>query len=292
MALKYLESLIKRKIANSTPTDQKLSDYLIAADDAVLTMTITELAHASGVSETSVYNYVRKLGFNGYGDFKISLATNAAHRQNDEQGITVLTDISPSDKPIDIAQKIVQYNIELLHDFSDFIDSDKLEKTLALMYPAHSFSFFGQSGSSAMAFDAYHKFLRSKYPCYYMFDYHIQLSYATKLGPQDVAFLFSHSGLTKETIAVGEQLRKNGVKIITLTGSPASPLLPLSDVAFVLYTEEVAAKAESMSSRILYTTLTDILFLNLMFHDEVENQAATQKIRNALEITRTGDDPS
>lgn len=288
MAFNYLESLIKRKIANRTPIDKKISDYLVVADDGVLTMTITQLAHASGVSETSIYKYVKKLGFTGYGDFKINLASNAARRQNAEQGITVLTDIKPDDQPIDIAQKVVQYNVALLHDFSDFIDADKLNKTLGLMYDAHSLTFIGQSGSSAIAFDSYHKFLRSKYPCNYIFDYHIQLSYATKLGPDDVVFLFSHSGVTKETIAVGEQLHKSGAKIITLTGSPASPLIQLSDVSFVLFTEEVAAKAESMSSKILYTTLTDILFLNLMFHDEKANQAATQKIRNALSITRAG----
>lgn len=285
MSLSYLQSLIKRKILNGSFIDEKISKYLLRIDSKVVNKTISELAIEIGVSETSIYKYVKKLGFNGFQDFKIGVASNL-HREEKNSSISVLTDIKASDSPLTFAKKIIQYNIDLLSDFSSFLDATKLQKALDLLYQVNVLHFFGQGGSSSLAFDAYHKFLRSKYRANYIFDYHHQLSYATKLGNQDLAMIFSHSGTTRETIEVAKVLRQQNVKVIAFTGNPNSELVTLSDVSFILYTEEAAMGSESMTSRILYSTLTDILFLNLMYHDESANKEATKKIRTALLITK------
>ncbi|MCX2455148.1 MurR/RpiR family transcriptional regulator [Lacticaseibacillus nasuensis] len=289
MAFSYLESLIRRKVVNSTETDRKITAYLLTTDSRVVNLTITQLADRCGVSETSIYKYVKKLGFSGYQDFKIRVASNL-HRQTPHDNISAAVNITNQDAPITIAKKVIQSNIDLLSDFNDFLGADKLERTLALMYPAETFHFFGQGGSDVVAFDAYHKFLRTRYRCQYVADYHLQLTDATKVGTHDVAFLFSHSGATKETVRVAQVLKQAGCKLITLTGSPGSELAQLADISYILFTEEVAIGAEALTSRILYTTLTDILYLNLMYHDETANRQATDKIRAALRPSKEGTD--
>ncbi len=89
---------------------------------------------------------------------------------------------------------------------------------------------------------------------------------------------------------VAQVLKQAGCKLITLTGSPGSELAQLADISYILFTEEVAIGAEALTSRILYTTLTDILYLNLMYHDETANRQATDKIRAALRPSKEGTD--
>lgn len=104
MAFSYLESLIRRKVVNSTETDRKITAYLLTTDSRVVNLTITQLADRCGVSETSIYKYVKKLGFSGYQDFKIRVASNL-HRQTPHDNISAAVNITNQDAPITIAKK-------------------------------------------------------------------------------------------------------------------------------------------------------------------------------------------
>lgn len=115
----------------------------------------------------------------------------------------------------------------------------------------------------------------------------MQLSYSTKLNEEDCVFLFSHSGQTLETRQIGRILKANNVKIITLTGNPNSELVELADVSFVIPSEEAIFRSESLTAKVLYLTLVDILFVNLMYKDEKKNKESLNKIREAISYTRS-----
>ena len=98
--------------------------------------------------------------------------------------------------------------------------------------------FFGIGGSNAVAFDSYHKFLRSPIPCGYASDYHLQLMNAGLLTEKDCAFLISHTGLNKDTLAIARLAKENGAKLIVLTSYPLSPLAKMADIVLVSTAEE------------------------------------------------------
>ncbi len=54
----------------------------------------------------------------------------------------------------------------------------------------------------------------------------------------DVAIAISHGGLTTETVWLTEQLREFGVKIISITGDPFSPLSTFSDINLTIPVSE------------------------------------------------------
>lgn len=285
MAFNYLNSLIKRNMSNQSQIDKKISNYFLEYGKAIINSTITDLSDEIGVSTASIYTYVKRLGFNGFKDFKIDLASHA-YSNNNSYDVTALNDISSETPPDEIASKIVEYNINLIKEFGMFLDKKKLIRTLKLMDNAKKLHFFGEGGSSVLAFDAYHKFIRTKYNCNYIFDYHLQLSYATKLGKDDLVLLFSHSGSTVEIIKIAKVLKKKGIHIISFTGSPNSELVDLSDIAYILYTEEVAFGLESLGARNLYSILIDILWASLTYHDEDKSKNVIKNIRAALSSSK------
>lgn len=72
------------------------------------------------------------------------------------------------------------------------------------------------------------------------------------------------------------------IKFIVLTGNSESELVKLSDEAIYILTEETIFRTESLTSRISYQTIMDILYMNLMFHDVSGNTDSMDRIRQNI----------
>jgi arabinose-5-phosphate isomerase len=69
------------------------------------------------------------------------------------------------------------------------------------------------------------------------------------VGPQDVAILLSKSGETAELLPLLEQLERFGVRIVAITGNPASTLARNADVALDAWVARRRARTTSRRRR-------------------------------------------
>lgn len=286
MTYNYLKTLIQPYMKSLNKTETIIAEHMINLGSEVVNKTLANLSDETGLSEATIFKFVKKIGFSGFQNFKISVASNFRTYEERSNEMIVFSDISKSDSPFVIAQKLVNTNVELLENLIATLDEDLLENAISLITSSETINFFGQGASSIVAYDSYHKFLRTKFHCQYSLDYHIQLTYATKLGPNDCAIIFSHSGNTKETIEVAKILHENNVKMIVLTGEPSSDLVKLSSAAFVVLSKESAFRSETLTSRLVYLTIIDIIYTVIMYDDEQQNRKALLDIRHALSVTR------
>lgn len=288
MTYNYLEKLLRPYMKNFSDTEKIIAKHFIELGNDVVNQTLSNLAEETGLSEATIFKFVKKIGFEGFQNFKISVASNFRTMEERKDELIVFSDIDKKDTPHVIAQKVVNSNKFLLDNLVQTLEEEQLGKALELLYNSQTLHFIGAGGSSVIALDGYHKFMRTKYHCNYIADHHMQLGYSTKLGSDDCAILISHSGETLETIDIAEILHNNGVKIITLTGNQNTQLVKLSDIAFIVDSEESAFRSETLTSRILYLTIIDILYTAVMYHDETENRQSLEKIRSVLARTKTG----
>ena len=267
----YLDQRIRIKKPNLSLTEKKISDYFVHSESLLTQMTLESLANEIGVSQSSVYQFVKKIGYSGFQEFKIDIARNSNYQPTFQNvnSVNGADDISPDDDSITIAKKVLQANIYSLSNATQFLTKELLDNVLALMYSAKTLHFFGQGGSSIVAFDSFHKFIRTNYRCNYIFDYHMQLSFVTK------------------SINLARQVKKTNAKMITLTGNSGSELAGLSDEAIIVVTEEGLFRAESLASRISYLTVMDILYTNTMYHNFDQNADSLKKIRDNISTTKT-----
>ena len=285
----YLDQRIRLKKGNLSETEQKIADYFVHSDEIISRKTLEDLANEISVSQSSIYQFVKKIGYSGFQDFKIDIARNFNYQPtfHNLNPMTGADDINPNDSSIDIAKKVLQSNIYSLNTATHFLTEELLDKVLALIYSAKTLHFFGLGGSSIVAFDSFHKFIRTNYRCNYIFDYHMQLGFATKLTSEDCVFIFSHSGQTKESINLARQIKKTPAKIIALTGNSGSELVTISNQAIIVLTEETLFRTESLASRISYLTVMDILYTNVMHHNYDQNIESIKKIRDNISTTKT-----
>lgn len=104
----YLDQRIRLKKGNLSETEQKIAHYFVHSDEMLSRKTLEDMANDIEVSQSSIYQFVKKIGYNGFQDFKIDIARNSNY-QPAFQNLNINTgadDILPEDSSIDIAKKL------------------------------------------------------------------------------------------------------------------------------------------------------------------------------------------
>jgi DNA-binding MurR/RpiR family transcriptional regulator len=272
---------IKSLYYDMTQTEKLISDYVIDNFKNISTMSINKLSEELGLAPSTIYQYTKKLEFKGFKDFKIAILTDGFNSQ-----IAIHEKVTKDDDELTIAKSVFDSSIRSLEDTKNFLDIEKLKSAKNLLVSSSKTLFVGQGGSNAVAFDAYHKFLRSPLQVLYATDYHVQLMNTSLLTTDDCVFLVSHTGLNSEILKLATLAKNNGTKIILLTSYPSSPLAKLADIVLLSISEETKYRSESLSSRISQLAIIDSLFVITMLDNEQESQESLKAIRNSISLTR------
>lgn len=272
---------IKAIYRDLSKKEKTIADYIIQNPKKASRSTINEIAHELNIADSTFFQFTRKLGYQGFRDFRNDLLTEEFDAE-----ISIHENIEKKDNALCMARKVFDSSIQALHDTKKLLDITTLNKAGNLILNSNSLSFFGVGGSGVVAFDAYHKFLRSPIRCQHAEDYHIQLMQASLMNKDDCAFLISHTGLTKEALHIAEVVKKNKAKLILITSYPLSPLAKMADAVFISSSEETGYRSESLSSRISQLGITDALFVIVMFHDEQKTSQSLHRVRSVIYPTK------
>lgn len=263
------------------PKEKQIADYILKNLKLVSRSTISDISRNLGIADSTFYQFTKKLGYDGFKDFKISLLT-----EEFDPEISIHEKISKHDNIDIMINKVFDSSVKALEDTKKISEGKVFKEAALAMINADKVWFFGVGGSNAVALDSFHKFLRSPIKCGFISDYHMQLMNANLLTKDDCAFVISHTGLSKETIEIAKIAKKNEVKLIVLTSYPLSPLAKMADIVLISTSEETSYRSESLSSRLSQLCIIDALFVITMFHDEEKSNSSLQKIRHAIAYTK------
>lgn len=269
---------IKSIYTNLSEKEKKIADFILENPVVVGSSSINELSETLAIAPSTIFQFTRKIGYQGFKDFKLALLTQG----RSETESTIHENIYDSDSLLVKAQKVFDTNISTLLDTRKFLDQAALEQALEYLKDAEAVYFFGVGGSEIVATDAYHKFLRAPLRVHHSTDYHIQLMEASLMKPSDCAVLISHTGRSKETIEIAKAAKEAGAKLIVLTSSSQSPLALLGDAVFVSIAEETEFRSEALSSRIAQLSILDSLYVILMFERKKASKESIAKVRKRI----------
>src|SRR5689334_8269335 len=90
-----------------SPAEQRVAHVVIDEAATAAKLTITEMAERAHTSETTVIRFCRAMGFSGYPDLRLTLATEAGRSQDaGSPDVTVDSDISLGDDLNEVVKKI------------------------------------------------------------------------------------------------------------------------------------------------------------------------------------------
>lgn len=209
--------LIKIRAAYNqfTKAEKKVADYILQNPKDVLFMSITDLAEACDVGDTSVFRFCKTMDMKGYQEFKMMLSLSLHDGKTRDAG-RLVGDVSLTDSFGELARKVLDTNVNALTETYSLLNEKNFLKAIDYLCMAERIYFFGVGASLLTALKAANKFLRIEPKVYCMQDSHTQAMVASMMKKEDVAVLFSYSGATKDTIHVADLAKKRGRKLSAL----------------------------------------------------------------------------
>lgn len=248
---------IHSKYNNLTNTEKKVADYVLENAKSVVYMSITDLADACHVGESSIFRFCKSLSYKGYQEFKIALA----HSITVDNEIPQLTDQVLMDDTIDqVASKVLASNISALNETFNLLNIEKIGQAIDYLIGAERIMFFGVGSSLITAMEAKVKFMRITNKAECTFDSHLQMMSAALMTERDVAVIISYSGSTKDNIEVAKKAKERGATVISITRFVKSPLTSYSDLTLLCGANEGPLQGGSLSAKISQLYLLDVLY--------------------------------
>ena len=242
-----------------TKAEKKVADFVLANPKDVLFMSITDLADACKVGDTSVFRFCKTMKLKGYQEFRMILSLSINKGQNDMEQYTG-NNISVNDTFEELAKKVLNTNINALMETYSLIKEEDVDNAINMLHEARMIYFFGVGASMLTAMKAMNKFLRIENKVFCIPDSHMQAMVASTMTSEDVAVLFSYSGATKDTIHVAKLAKKAGARVICITRFVKSPLSSYADITLLSGANEGPLQGGSTSAEISQLFLVDLLY--------------------------------
>lgn len=239
-------------------SEKKIASCIMERKGEVVDMTVAELARASGASDASVSRFCRRCGFKGFHQLKMTLAREIA----EDTPVPVSNDLSRRDIGQSL-QNILANKVEELKQTVAMMEPENLDRILDVLQQARTVQLAAVGNTIPVALDAAFKFNQLGIPTVTGTILETQTAYAFNLGKKDVIMAISNSGVSRRLIRMLEGARENGVTIIAVTNSPASPVAQLADYHITTATREKLLREDFLFSRVPATMVVEILYLLL-----------------------------
>ncbi len=270
---------VRSLLPSLPPAEARVAQRVIDDPEAVAGSTITELAQACGTSETTVIRFCRAIGFAGYPELRLTLATEAGRAQSVTQGRTIGSDISADDTLQQVVEKIAFADARAVEETANQLDIEALERVVDAITEARRVDVYGVGASAFVALDFQQKLHRIGRTSYAWSDAHIMLTSAAVLQPGDVAMGISHTGTTVDTIDALGLAKRRGATTVALTNYPRSPIADVADLVLTTAARETTFRSGATASRLAQLTVIDCVFVGVA-------QRTYEPTREHLEATR------
>ncbi|WP_127579245.1 MurR/RpiR family transcriptional regulator [Paenibacillus koleovorans] len=268
---------ITSHLGSFTKSEKRVAETVLHDPEAAVYTSITDMAEKAGVGETSVLRFCRKLGFQGYQEFKLSVAQHLS-----SPAFQVLGEIEESDSAEDVLSKLTAINAQAIQDSAALIDLGAVQQAADMLLAARTIWFLGIGTSGLSALDAKHRLLRLGIHVQAETDTHLMKMQAAMATPQDVVVGLSVSGSTRDLVDALQLAKSNGVRTVCLTGHAKSPITRVSDVVLLTASKEAPLAGGSFSAKLSQLHAIDVLSTILALRLQDSAFAALEKTAKSV----------
>ena len=245
---------IKHIQGDLPPAAKRIAAYIAANPEAVLRMSITEVAEKADASEGSVVGLCRRIGASGFQELKILIA-----REYVKSVQFIQEDLRERDSVEEVSGKIFAAHATSLADTRKLLTAEALTKAVTILRKASRIEVYGIGSSSPIAIDLAYRLIQLGMRAIAMVDSHMQAVSAAMTGKDVATVTISHSGSTVETVLATRLAQEAGARTIGITGIGKSPLQRYCDVVLHTVANETHYRTEAMSSRVSQLAIVDTL---------------------------------
>lgn len=217
---------------NGSCADRKIAKYLFSHADKIPHLTLEELAEKTETGYATVCRFFKKLGINGFREFKHSVAGELSAYKLPNASPPDFGESKNSTATFDeIGKSICDYSESIVSNCRRFIKTAQISDAVSCFKNAELIHFIGLGTSAVTAQYAHTKFFRLKPGCSFDTDIILSKMRASQLGRGNILFAISSSGRTKNILEIAKIARNNHATVISICDFTNSPLANLSDIS-------------------------------------------------------------
>ena len=240
----------------------RVADYLLVQPQAPLTLSIGELAEQAGTSAASVTRFCRMIGYAGYVELRVGIATDVGRSTARESWANEIgREVSPDDTPELLLARLIGSHTKSLREATSAIDLAVMSEVSQRIGRSRLVDIYGVGGSAMLGQELQGRLYRIGVPAFTWSDVHLGLVSAAIQGPDTVAIGISTTGRTEETIEMLAEADRAGAFTVAITNNPGSPLDELAQASIVTSVYEQALQPDDLSAKHGQLLVLDLLYL-------------------------------
>ena len=199
-----------------TPLESEIASYILNNKDAVTKLKIQELADILFISKSAIHRFVKKIGFNGFNDLKVSIAKENADLLENNSYINVNYPFQAKDNPRQIAFKLLELYEKAIKDTFEYVDLDQIKAVSQLIDSADVIDVYTHAHNSNIAENFQDKMLNKKKSVNCPSSFYNQRLTVLASDQKHVAIILSYSGKATFILPIVKKLYEKGVKVIQI----------------------------------------------------------------------------
>lgn len=199
-----------------TPLESEIASYILNNKDEITKLKIQELADILFISKSAIHRFVKKIGFNGFNDLKVSIATENADLLENNSYINVNYPFQAKDNPRQIAFKLLELYEKAIKDTFEYVDLDQIKAVSQLIDSADVIDVYTHAHNSNIAENFQDKMLTIGKSVNCPSSFYNQRLTVLASDQKHVAIILSYSGKATFILPIVKKLYEKGVKVIQI----------------------------------------------------------------------------
>lgn len=259
-------SEISKKELSYTKTEKIIGDHILKLKEKIISYSTFDLAKELGVSQSAIMKFVKKTSGVGFTEFKILLSKEYENQK--KQNILLKHDsISLTDSLEVISKTIISESVFSLTNTIAQLDMEDMENCIDIINNSKRVFLIGMGSSALPASDLASKLIKVGITAIWSQDIDSIEAAAFSATEEDTFLIFSYRGKSKKTLEISEIAKSNKAKIIVVTKNTMSEQSAIADKVISIISNETELRTAAMSSKIVFFSIVDILFLGIIKKD-------------------------
>ena len=239
--------------------EKKAADYLIAHQEDVINMSVSELAQNCDTSQATIIRFCKKIGCGGFHQLKLKLAGEQSRQEEPAASNEINIDNMEQSLHNIMTSKVE----EIKATFHNF-DKKDLRQVVDAILKADRIEFAAMGNTIPIAMDGTYKFNQLGLHAVTSPIWETQEAFARTMKEGDVFFAISASGASKRLIRMAEIVKKRGGVTIVITNQSRAPLTEICDHVIITATREHVFYDQVSFTRMAAMAVIDTLFMLLL----------------------------
>ncbi|GAA3727934.1 MurR/RpiR family transcriptional regulator [Salinicoccus jeotgali] len=250
-------SQIRKRFEYMTPVEQRIANFMLENPAKVINMPVKDIAKSSSTSDAAIVRFSKRIGLAGIKELKVELAKEL--HTLEKENISRVIDLE-EDTHREIFDKVFKNTIQALYNTEKIVDRDAIKQAAELFAKSRNTFIFGVGEAASVGTEFEQNLHRININAFFTTDKYFCMTRLSNATEDDVLFLITLSGKTREVVEVVKLAKKLGIKTVILTQNHASIAKRNSDVAIEITEEENNIQYMNMTSRIAQLAICDVLF--------------------------------